>query len=106
MPTTPYGVYEFPRMSFGLRNAAQTFQRFIDEVLRGLDFNYAYLDDILIASGNHEEHVGHLRLLFQWSKDYGVVINPAKFVIGVTEVDFLGFGVRQHRTRPHSDKVL
>ncbi|XP_029162610.1 uncharacterized protein LOC114934135 [Nylanderia fulva] len=34
--TTPFGIYEFPYMSFGLRNAAQTFQRFIDEVLRGL----------------------------------------------------------------------
>ena len=63
--TTAFGFYEFLRMAFGLHNAAQTFQRFIDEVLRGLDFSYAYLDDILVASGNHEEHVGHLRLLFQ-----------------------------------------
>ena len=48
--TTPFGLFEFPFMSFGLRNAAQTFQRFIDEVLRGLDFIYVYLDDILVAS--------------------------------------------------------
>lgn len=43
--TTPFGMFEFPYMPFGLRNAAQTFQRFIDEVLSGLDFAYAYLDD-------------------------------------------------------------
>jgi hypothetical protein len=43
-------------MSFGLRNAAQTFQRFIDEVLRGLDFCYAYIDDVLVASTSEEEH--------------------------------------------------
>ena len=36
--TTPFGLYEFAFMTFGLRNAAQTFQRFIDEVLRDLDF--------------------------------------------------------------------
>jgi len=47
---TPFGLYEFVRMPFGLWNAAQTFQRFIDEVLHGLPFCYAYLDDLLIAS--------------------------------------------------------
>ncbi len=38
--TTPFGLFEFLRMPFGLRNAAQTFQRFIDQVLRGLPFCY------------------------------------------------------------------
>jgi hypothetical protein len=44
--TTPFGLFEFPYMSFGLRNAAQTFQRFIHEVLRDLDFAYAYCIDV------------------------------------------------------------
>jgi hypothetical protein len=48
--TTPFGLFEFPFMSLGLRNAAQTFQRFMEEVLRGLDFCFAYLDDILVFS--------------------------------------------------------
>ena len=47
--TTPFGLFEFVRMPFGLRNAAQTFQRFIDEVLRDLHFSYAYIDDVLMA---------------------------------------------------------
>ena len=47
---TPFGLFEFVRMPFGLRNAAQMFQRFIDEVFRGLDFCFGYIDDILIAS--------------------------------------------------------
>jgi len=62
--TTPFGMFEYPYMSFGLRNAAQTFQRFIDEVLRDLDFCYAYIDDILVASRSEEEHLQHLRILF------------------------------------------
>ena len=52
-------------LPFGLRNAAQTFQRFIDQVLRGLPFTYAYIDDLLIASSTANEHEQHLRAVFQ-----------------------------------------
>jgi hypothetical protein len=48
--TTPLGLFEFPFMSFGLHNAAQTFQRFMDEILKDLDFCFAYIDDILVFS--------------------------------------------------------
>jgi len=50
-------------MTFGLKNAAQTFQRLID-TLRDLDFCYSYIDDILIASPNHEEHIKHSRVVY------------------------------------------
>lgn len=50
--TTPFGVFEFVRMPFGLRNAAQIFQRFINEVFSGLNFVFVYLDDVLVASKN------------------------------------------------------
>ena len=63
--TTPFGLFEFVRMPFGLRNAAQTFQRFMDQVLRGLPFAYAYIDDVLIASTTPEEHLEHLRAVFE-----------------------------------------
>ena len=47
---TPYGLFEFIKMPFGLRNAAQTFQRLMDNIMQELDFIFVYLDDILIAS--------------------------------------------------------
>jgi hypothetical protein len=40
--TTPFGLFEFTRMSFGLRNAANTFQRFVNQVTHGLDFVHSY----------------------------------------------------------------
>ena len=46
--TTPFGLFNFTRTPFGLRNSGQTFQRFIDHVTRGLDFVFVYLDDLLV----------------------------------------------------------
>ncbi|KAG8182876.1 hypothetical protein JTE90_024619 [Oedothorax gibbosus] len=53
---TPFGLFEFPFLNFGLCGAAQTFQRFMNEILGNLDFCYVYLDDILIFSSSEEEH--------------------------------------------------
>ena len=52
-------------MPFGLCNAAQTFQRFIDEVLHGFHFCYSYINNLLIASTTLEEHLEHLRLVLE-----------------------------------------
>ena len=82
--TTPFGLFEFPFMTFGLRNAAQTFQRFVDEMLRGLDFTYAYLDDFLVFSKDQKTHELHLRQLFTRLREYGMVINSAKCAFGAS----------------------
>nr|VZH98177.1 unnamed protein product [Spirometra erinaceieuropaei] len=103
--TTPFGLFEFIRMPFGLRNAAQTFKRFIDRVLRGLPFVNAYIDDLLVASRNAEEHKEHLALVFDRLDQFGVVINPSKFVLGVPSLDFLGHHVDAQGLCPLSSKV-
>ena len=63
--TTPFGLFEFLCMLFGLWNAAQTFQRFMDQVLRGLPFVYTFIDDVLIASATPAEHLKHLQIVFK-----------------------------------------
>ena len=73
--TTPFGLFEFVRMPFGLRNTAQTFQRFVDQVLQGLTFAYAYIDDILIANSSQKEYIQHLERVFQCLSEYGLIIN-------------------------------
>ena len=103
--TTPFGLFEFTKMPFGLRNAAQTFQRFMDEVTRGLNFVYVYIDDILIASANAVEHEIHLRLLFERFRQYGVIISPAKCAFGVASLEFLGHLVTPHGIQPLESKV-
>lgn len=103
--TTPFGLYEFPFMTFGLRNAAQTFQRFIDEVLRGLDFCYGYVDDILVYSASESLHKRHLQQLFERLQQYGILVNTNKCVLGRNQVTFLGYSVSAAGSRPLETKT-
>lgn len=103
--TTPFGLFEYVRMPFGLRNAAQTFQRFIDEVIRGLPFCFAYLDDLLIASANPDEHKVHLEQVFGRLHDHGIVINTDKCQFGATELEFLGHKINSQGIKPLPEKV-
>ena len=58
---TPFGLWEYVRMPFGLKNAAQRFQRLMDKILGDLPWAFVYLDDVLIASKTKAEHMDHLR---------------------------------------------
>ena len=73
--TTPFGLFELLRIPFGLKNTVQTFLHFIDEVLSGLHFSYAYIDDVLVASSSTEEHIQHLRIVLECFKQYGLLVN-------------------------------
>lgn len=103
--TTPFGMFEFTFMTFGLRNAGQTFQRFVDEMTRDLDFCYTYLDDFLIFSPDVTSHLQHLRQLFSRLKEFGMVINPTKCIFGASEVPFLGCIVSATGIKPMDSKV-
>jgi hypothetical protein len=102
---TPFGLFEFLRMTFGLRNAGNTYQRQIDRLLAGLDFVFVYLDDIIIGSRSAAEHGRHLRALFQWLQTARLVINQEKCVFGVAEVEFLGHHITAAGVSPIASRV-
>ena len=102
---TPFELFEYLRMPFGLKNAAQTFQRFMDIVFRDLQFVYIYLDDILVASNSPDEQRKHLRQLFERLADYGLVVNPKKCVLGKSSLEFLGHCVTSSGVRPLQERI-
>ena len=87
---TPFGLFEFLRMPFGLRNSAQSFQRLMDRIFDGLPYCFVYLDDILIASPDTQSHLAHLRQVFSLLADNGLIISPSKCVFGQSAVEYLG----------------
>ena len=102
---TPFGLWEFLRMPFGLKNAAQAFQRLMDGILRGVPSIFVYLDDILIASHTAQEHEEHLRQVFRLLSENGMVINRKKSVFGVSELTYLGHRVTTSGILPLESRV-
>ncbi|RUS70604.1 hypothetical protein EGW08_021632 [Elysia chlorotica] len=95
----------FLRMPSGLKNAAQSSQRLMDGILRGVPFAFIYLDDILVASHSAQEHFQHLRQLFILISSNGLIINKAKCVFGADKLDFLGHRVSAEGTTPLPDRI-
>ena len=87
---TPIGLIEFLRMPFGLRNARQFFQHFMDEVLDGLNCIFVYLDGFLVASNTKEEHKIHLEEVFKRLQQHGLALHLEKCVFFTSSVEFLG----------------
>jgi len=102
---TPFGLFEFNVMTFGLCNAAQTFQRPMDTVFRGLDFVFVYIDDILVASKDKAQHKQHLRIIFERLRDYGLSINISKCNFGASQVQYLGYEITKEGIRPLTTRV-
>ncbi|XP_058801440.1 uncharacterized protein LOC131670096 [Phymastichus coffea] len=102
---TPFGLIDFLVLPLGLRNATQTFQRFLDGLLKDLWFCRWYIDDIIVFSRNYEEHLSHVRQLFDKLRSAGLCINLDKCQIALPEVIFLGFTVSQQGFKPPPPKV-
>ena len=104
---TPFGMYCYITMPFGLRNAGATYQRcmlhvFGDHLGRNVE---AYVDDIIVKSRKADDLVADLRIAFDCLRAKEVKLNPEKCVFGVPRGMLLGFIVSQWGIEPNPEKV-
>ncbi len=77
----------------------------MDQVLIGLTFTAAYLDDIVIYSETWEKHMEHIREVLQCLQEAGLTVNSWKCVIAKAETEYLGFVIGKGVIRPQVEKV-
>ena len=105
--TTPDGLYKFNAMPFGLCNAPSTFERLMDNVLRGLKWYIClcYLDDVVVYSEDFESHLERLETVFKCFKEAGLTLNNKKCRLGCTEIPLFGHIVSKNGISPDPEKI-
>jgi hypothetical protein len=104
---TPFGTYCFVRMPEGLKNTGSTFSRLTKKVLEDqMGCNvFTYVDDIVIASKNKEDHLLDLAETFANMHEAWLWLNPEKCIFGVCQGKILGYLVSHRGIEANSNKI-
>jgi Reverse transcriptase (RNA-dependent DNA polymerase) len=102
----PWGKYSYLRLPMGIANAPDIFQSKINQLMEGLDYVRAYLDDILIVTKNtFEDHLNKLETVLQRLHTADLKINIEKSTFATTSFEYLGYHITTSGIRPLTSKV-
>ena len=98
----PFGMFEFLFLPFGLRNASNTFQCLMDQILGNLPYCFVYIDDILVFSPDLSSHIQHLRDVLELCQAQGLTIGLGKCEFAIAKTKFLGHQLTSSGLHPLS----
>jgi Reverse transcriptase (RNA-dependent DNA polymerase) len=103
----PWGKYEYCRLPMGLSVSPDIFQEKMSELMAGLEFARAYLDNLLIISTEQgfDKHLEKLEQVLNWLSEAGLKINAVKSFFGRTNLEYLGYNISREGIRPSQKKV-
>lgn len=102
---TPFGLYEYLFMPYGLKNAGATFQRFMDNIFLDLKCVFVYLDDVLIFSESEEQHHRDIESVFKVLHENKLRLSIDKCTFFQDNMDYLGFNISANGIIPTTRKV-
>jgi hypothetical protein len=87
-------------LPFGVKSAPGIFQAIMDNMLTGLPFAIAYLDDIAVVSQSWDDHRRHLRAVFNRINEYMFRVRLGKWPFFQPSIKYLRFIVNKYGRRP------
>lgn len=90
---------------FGICSAPELFQKIMESVVAGLEGVIVYLDDLIAFGRTEEEHGLRLSALLQRLKEYDILLNTQKCLIGVKSLDFLGHQLSVNGIKPTENRM-
>ena len=104
------GLFEFRVMPFGLCNTPATFERLVETVLAGLNWQTCliYLDDVIVIGRNFEDMIKNLDNVLQRLHEAGLKLKPRKCQLFAKQVEFLGHVISREgiQTDPKKTEVV
>ena len=102
---SPFGIYEYVKVPFGLVQAPAYFQELMTSILKDFPFAIAYLDDIIIFSKTPQEHLSHIRIVFEKLKSANLSMKKSKCSFFLKEIQYLGHILSATGIRPLPSKI-
>ncbi|XP_041935239.1 uncharacterized protein LOC121697664 [Alosa sapidissima] len=104
---TPFGLFEFNRMPFGLCNAPGTFQRLMERIFGDQSFHalLLYLDDIVIFSTTFQQHLERLEMVLTRLQQQDLKLKLKKCRFFQTEVSYLGHVISASGVATDPEKI-
>ena len=102
---TPHGKWHFNTVPFGLAQSPLYFQQLMNQVLQGLDFAIAYLDDVMIFSNKELAQLQYLETVFKRLQDAGLKLKEAKCDFFRSQIHYLGHMLSADGIQPLPEKL-
>ncbi len=102
---TPFGIFQYNRLPFGLRNAPAFFSHTMQSIFGHLDFVEIYIDDLIIFSETVEKHLEHIKQIFDIVEKYNIKLNPEKCQWGRDTIKILGHIISSNEIKMLPDKI-
>ena len=102
---TPFGLFQYQRMCFGVASSPANFQRCIDAMIADLPGVASFIDDIIVTGKDHSEHLQNLNRLFERISEYGFTVKSNKCEFFRSSVEYLGHVIDKNGKRPSDVSV-